>query len=232
MRFDINFFKETFLLVVKAVPITLNMVIVTLLISIPIGFLFALLRKNQVKVAAKLIAVYVSFIRGTPIIVQIFLIYSMVPIILSSLLKSLNIGINVFDLNNIIYAYIVFSLNITAILSEVSRSGLNAVGKGQLEAAYSVGMSGYQGYKRIIMPQAITVILPVLCTTTTSLVKMSSLAFSMSISDIMGVAKVEAGRKMCYIEAYLDVYVMYLILCILIERIFRLLEKRVKVYIT
>ena len=98
--------------------------------------------------------VYVSFVRGTPIIIQIFIVYSSVPLLLSSLFTKFNIGMNVYDVNPIWYAFIVFSFNTTAVLIEVFRSALGTVNKGQLEAAQSVGLTNVQAYRRIIIPQA------------------------------------------------------------------------------
>lgn len=232
MSFDIDFFIDTFFLSLKALPITLQLTIVTLLISIPLGFLLAYIRVNNLPFLAKIGAIYVSFIRGTPIVIQILLVYSMFPSILDSFFHSMNISINIFDINPIIYAYIVFSFNTIAILSEVFRSALFTVNKGQLEAAQSIGLTTFQSYRRIIIPQAMVSAIPNLCTTTMNVVKMTSLAFLMTVKDITAVAKVEAGFGYNYIEAYLDIWIIYLVVCSIIEILFHLLEKTLKTYKT
>lgn len=216
----------------KALPTTLQLTIVTLCISIPLGFILAYVRMNKIPFLARMGAIYVSFIRGTPIVVQILLIYSMVPSILDSIFHSMNISMNVFDINPILYAYIVFSFNTIAILSEVFRSALFTVNKGQLEAAQAIGLTTFQSYRRIVIPQAMVSALPNLCTATMNLIKMTSLAFLMTVKDITAVAKVEAGFGYNYIEAYLDVWIIYLIICSIIEILFKLLERNLKSYKT
>lgn len=232
MSFSFEFFVDTFLLALTALPTTLKLTVVTLLISIPLGFLLAYVRINKIPILARLGAIYVSFIRGTPIVIQILIIYSMFPSLLDSFFHTMNISINVFDINPILYAYIVFSFNTIAILSEVFRSALFTVNKGQLEAAHAIGLTNFQSYRRIIIPQALVSALPNLCTATMNLIKMTSLAFLMTVKDITAVAKVEAGFGYNYIEAYLDVWIIYLVVCSIVEILFRLLENNLKSYKT
>jgi L-cystine transport system permease protein len=228
--FNTEFFIDTFFKALSGVPTTLNMTGVTLLISIPLGFLLAIIRVAKVPVITQIIELYVSFIRGTPTVVQIFLVYSIVPGLLAGLLANLNSTVNVYDINPIVYAYIVFSLNTTAILSEVFRSGLFTVEKGQMEAAQAIGLTTFQSYTRIIIPQALVAAVPNLTTATLNLIKMTSLAFIMTVKDITAIAKVEAGFGYNYIEAYMDVFFIYLLLCSIVEFLFKWLEKRLKVY--
>jgi L-cystine transport system permease protein len=202
----------------------------TLLISLPIGFLFAVIRLREKSASKKLISIYISFIRGTPIVVQVLIIYSMVPSVLAAIFKGLNLPINIFDLNPIIYAYIVFTLNTIATLSEVFRSALSTVDRGQLEAAEAAGLTPIQVYVRIIIPQAMVTAVPNICTTTTNLIKSTSLAFLMTVKDITAVAKVEAAYGYNYIEAYMDIWIIYIILCTIVELFFKILEKRLRAY--
>lgn len=228
--FNTEFFINTFFKALSGIPTTLNITAVTLIISIPLGFLLAIIRVKKIPVLARIGEIYVSFIRGTPIVVQIYIIYSMFPSILASLFKNMNSSINVFDIDPILYAYIVFSLNTTAILSEVFRSGLFTVNKGQMEAAEAIGLTTFQSYYRIIIPQALVAAVPNLTTASLNLIKATSLAFIMTVQDITAIAKVEAGFGYNYIEAYSDVFIIYLVLCSIVELLFKLLEKRLKVY--
>lgn len=230
MDFNGDFFIKTFFLSLRGVLTTLNITGVALLIAIPFGFLLAVIRIYKIPVLNKICAVYVSFIRGTPIVIQILIIYSAVPSILAALLKSMNSSINIFDLNPIVYAYIVFSLNTIAILSEVFRSALFTVNKGQLEAGQAMGLTNFQTYRRIIIPQALVAAVPNLCTTTINLIKATSLVFLMTVKDITAIAKVEAGFGYNYAEAYIDVWIIYLLLCSVIEILFHVFEKRLKVF--
>jgi len=230
--FDGNFFVKTFLSLWKAVPVTLEITVVSLSIGIVFGFLIALARIHKIKVLSQICAFFVSFIRGTPVVLQILVVYSVIPSLLNSIFVKSGSSINVFELNPIIYAFVVFSLNNAAGLSEVFRSALLTVNKGQLEAGYTSGLTYWQTYRRIIIPQALSVAIPNLCTATVNLIKNTSLAFMMTVKDITAVAKIEASYGYNYIEAYLDIFVIYIIICSVVQKLFKVWEKKMTVYKT
>lgn len=225
-----QFLVKTFFTALSGVPTALIITIVALLIALPLGFLLALTRINRIPLLHRFAQVYVSFVRGTPVIVQIFMIYSSVPLVLTSIFNKLQIETNVYDINPIWYAFIVFSLNTTAILIEVFRSAISTVSKGQLEAAYSVGLTNMQAFRRIIIPQTLVVALPNICTATVNLIKATSLGYAMSLQEITLRAKVAANVGYNYVEAYIDIFLVYLILCSLVEYLFKLYEKRLRKY--
>lgn len=225
MNLNLSFMAETFVHALTGIPTTLKITLVTLLISAPLGFFMALGRMKGTKGGGRLVALYVSFIRGTPVVLQILFMYSLLPSLLNYLFKSvLHLNINIFRTDPIIYAYIVFSLNTTAILSEVFRSALMSVGHGQMEAALASGLSSSQAYRRIIIPQGLVVALPNICNTTINLLKSTSLAFMMTVKDIMAIAKMDAAFGYNYIEAYLVVLAIYIILCTLVQILFKVME--------
>ncbi|MEH6942700.1 amino acid ABC transporter permease [Bacillus sp. JJ722] len=227
---DFEFLIDTFFLALTGVPTALIITIVSLLISLPLGFLLALTRLNRIPVVQHLARVYVSFVRGTPVIVQIFIIYSSMPLLLTVILKKFEIGIDVYSINPIWYAFIIFSLNTTAILIEVFRSALSTVDKGQMEAAYSVGLTNVQAFRRIIIPQTLVVALPNICTATVNLIKATSLGYAMSLQEITLKAQMAANVGYNYVEAYIDIFLIYLILCSTVEYLFKLYEKRLSKY--
>lgn len=231
MKLNTKFLVETFFSSLAGVPVTLKLTFITLLISSLLGFFMALGKIENRKVSGKLITGYVSFIRGTPVVLQILFLYSLLPSVLNYLVKEvLGLSFDVFSINTIIYAYLVFILNTTAVLSEVFRSALLTVGLGQMEAALTIGMTKPQAYIRIIIPQAIVSALPNICNATISLLKSTSLAFMMSIQDITAIAKVKAAPGYNYIEAYLDICLVYIILCTVIQLLFKLLERYASSY--
>ena len=225
-----KFLVDTFFIALSGVPITLFITLVALLFALPLGFLLALTRINRIPVLHRFAQVYVSFVRGTPIIIQIFIVYSSVPLLLSSLFTKFNIGMNVYDVNPIWYAFIVFSFNTTAVLIEVFRSALSTVNKGQLEAAQSVGLTDVQAYRRILIPQALVVAMPNICTATVNLIKATSLGYAMSLQEITLKAKVAANVGYNYVEAYIDIFLVYLLLCSAVEYAFKLYERRLSKY--
>lgn len=230
--FNLEFLVDTFFVALSGVPTALIITIVALIVASPFGFLLALTRINRIPILSQFSRIYVSFVRGTPVIVQIFIIYNSVPLVISSLFSKLHIDKNVYEVNPIWYAFIVFSLNTIAILIEIFRSSLITVSKGQLEAAQSVGLTNVQAYRRIIIPQALVVALPNICTATVNLIKATSLGYAMSLPEITLKAKVAANVGYNYVEAYIDIFLVYLIICSLTEYGFKLFERRLSSYKT
>jgi L-cystine transport system permease protein len=225
-----KFLIDTFFVALSGISITLLVTIVSLIIALPLGFLLAMTRINRIPVIQRIAQIYVSFVRGTPIIIQIFIIYSSIPLILKAFFDKYNIQLDIYKINPIWYALIIFSFSTTALLIEVFRSALGTVKKEQLEAAYSVGLTTFQAYRRIILQQVLVVALPNLCTTTVNLIKATSLGYAMSLPEITLNAKVAANMGYNYVEAYLDIFIIYLILCMTVEYIFKVLEKRLSKY--
>lgn len=221
-----EFLIRTFFLAMKGIPVTLKLTFVTLIISSLLGFFIALAKINGRKVSAGIFSVYVSLVRSTPVVLQILFLYSLLPSLLNYVINvKLNLNWNIFGINPIFYAYIIFTLNTTAILSEVFRSAILTVNKGQMEAALTSGLTKTQAYVRIIIPQAFRVALPNIANTTIGLMKSTSLAFMMTVKDITAIAKTEAAFGYNYIEAYLDIAVIYILLCTVLQIAFRFLEK-------
>ena len=176
------------------------------------------------------IKIYISLIRGIPMVIQILVIYGLLPSLLNYLFKELGIKYNIFDLNTIWYAYVIFIISTIAVLAEVFRSALGSVPQGQLEAGWAMGISSFHTYLRIIIPQALTVALPSLCNVTISLIKNTSLAFMMAVKDITAVGKIAASYGYNYVEAYIDVFIVYIIVCTITQLLFRACEKHMGRY--
>lgn len=154
MHLNYEFMVKTFWLAFKAIPVTLEITIVSLLLAIVPAYGIAKSRIKKQKFWSQLGALYVSLIRGTPILLQILIVYSIMPSLLNGLFMKIAPSVNIFKMNPIIYAFVVFTLNTIATLSEVFRSALQTVDRGQYEAALCCGLSHFQAYRRIIIPQA------------------------------------------------------------------------------
>jgi L-cystine transport system permease protein len=224
MELNLPFMARTFVQVLGAIPVTLEIVVVALALALPLAFFMALARIHRVKGISQVVTVYVSFIRGTPIVLQILMLYSLLPSLLNVMAKKSGWQVNVFELNPIIYAFAVFAINSTAGLSEIFRSALITVDRGQREAALAAGLSRFDAYRRIIIPQALVAALPNLCNFTIGLVKSTSLAFIMTVKDVTAVAKIAASYGYNYIEAYLDIFLVYIIICGILQWLFKRAE--------
>ncbi len=227
---DFSYLIQSIPAIAKGIPTSLAIALIAFVIGLLIGLFVALIKIYQVPILSQIAAVYVSFIRGTPLLVQIFLSYYGIPLVIRYLNSRYNLDYDVSFIPAIYFIYVAFSLNSGAYLSETIRAAIQSVNKGQMEACYSVGMSTTQGLRRIILPQAATVALPNIGNHFVALLKDTSLAFAASVPEIIGKAKIIAGRTSMFFEVYIVAAFLYWVICILIERILKLLEHRFRRY--
>ena len=223
---DLNYIVNTFLVTLKGIPVTLIIMVVAILLSFIPALLLALGQIYKVRGVRTFSVVYLAFIRATPPILLILFFYSLFPSLLNQIFKSLGSQVDVFKFNPLYYAFIIYSLMTTGSLSEILRSAILTVDKGQLEAAQAIGLTNFQAYRRIVFPQALRSALPNLANLVINLVKGTSLVFVMTVKDITALAKIEASHSYQYSESYLVIFVIYLIICGLIQWMYRCLEKR------
>lgn len=221
---NFTYIVETFFKALAGVPVTLGIMVVAILLSFLPALFLALGRIHRWLGVSQFSILYLTFIRSTPPILLILFFYSLLPSILNSLLQATSI--NVFDIPPIFYAFIIFSLMATASLSEIIRSAILTVDSGQLEAALAIGLSHFQAYWRIIFPQALKSALPNLCNLVINLVKGTSLVFVMTVKDITAIAKIKAAYGYQYFESYFVIFVIYIIICGMIQLLFSWLENR------
>lgn len=223
---DFQYMIDSLPSILKGVPASLSIALIAFLFGLIIGLFCALIRIYNVPVLRQLVIIFVSFVRGTPLLVQIFLSYYGIPIIIRALNESYNLNWDISFIPAIYFIYVAFSINAGAYLSETIRSAILAVDKGQFEACYSVGMTTSQALRRVILPQSLRVGLPNLCNHFIILLKDTSLAFAASVPEILGEAKMIAGRTSQFFEVYIVAALIYWILCTILEQISNLLERR------
>ena len=223
---DLDYIAKTFLETLKGVPTTLIIMIVAMVLSFLPALFLALGQIYKVKGVRTFSLVYLAFIRATPPILLILFFYSLFPSLLNQFLKSIGSDVDIFKLNPIYYAFIIYSLMTTGSLSEILRSAILTVDKGQLEAAQAIGLTTSQSYVRIVFPQALRSALPNLANLVINIVKGTSLVFVMTIKDITAIARVEASYGYQYFESYFVIFLQYILICGLIQWGFSILEKR------
>ena len=223
---DLDYIAKNFLETLKGVPTTFIIMIVAMVLSFVPALFLALGQIYKVKGVRTFSLVYLAFIRATPPILLILFFYSLFPSLLNQFLKSIGSDVDIFKLNPIYYAFIIYSLMTTGSLSEILRSAILTVDKGQLEAAQAIGLTTSQAYVRIIFPQALRSALPNLANLVINIVKGTSLVFVMTIKDITAIARVEASYGYQYFESYFVIFLQYILICGLIQWGFSILEKR------
>lgn len=226
--FDLPFLISTVPSIAAFLPVTLLLTVVSCFLGLIIAVVVALIRYFKVKVLSSLCKVYISFIRGTPTMVQLVLVYYGLPILLRAI--NAQYGTN-FDVNSwptMLFAVFTFSLNTGAYMSEIIRSSILAVNIGQLEGCYSVNMTTWQALRSVILPQAFTIALPSLGNNFISMLKETSLVFNISVIEIMAEAKIIGSRSFRFFEVYIAVSLIYWVCCIALELLLNLLEKYVR----
>ncbi|MWC29630.1 amino acid ABC transporter permease [Paenibacillus sp. MMS18-CY102] len=230
MKLDLSFIWQALLQLLTAIPVTLAVTVVSVLCGLVIGTAVALIRINKVPVLDTAAAAYVTFIRGTPMLTHLLLVYFGLPFAIDGICENFGWAFRSVSIPMIAFAYIAFSITAGAYLSEVVRSGLLAVDKGQIEAAYAVGMTTSQALRRIVFPQAFAILLPNLSNSTISMLHGSALVFTVSVVDINAKSQIIASSNWKFFESYIAAAVIYWGLTLFIERITAMAERRIQTY--
>lgn len=204
-----SFFK----ILIPGIKITIPLTLLSFALSLAIGLLLALIQVANIKVLRQIARFYIWVFRGTPLIVQLFIIFFGLP----------NVGI---VLDAFPAAVLAFGLNLGAYNAEVFRSAILAIPKGQLEAAYMIGLDYPQAMVRVILPQSFPVAFPNLFNNLISLLKDTALASSITVIDLFTTAQQIAARTYEPFALYLEAAFIYLIFSTLLTWLQRYLEKK------
>lgn len=208
MNYVLNMLPELW----TGAKITLSLFAITLLLSIPLGLVLALLRLSGIRALDYIVNFYIWVMRGTPLMLQIFFIYFALP--------AVNILLPAYTT-----AVVAFMLNYAAYFAEIFRAGIQGVGKGQYEAAKTLGMSYGQTMRRIVLPQMWKKILPPLSNETITLVKDTSLVYVLALQDVMRVTYQLVQREFNLMPFFVAA-AFYLIMTLILTWGFQKMEKR------
>ena len=201
--------------ILKGLKLTLNLTWISLILTYIIGLVTALMRLSNSLLARGIARFYLEITRNTPLLIQIFFMYFVVAPIL--------------DIDRFVAGVLALSLFEGSYASEIYRSGIVAVNKGQWEASYTLGLSTYQNYRYIILPQAIRRILPPLTSQAVSLIKDSSLVSVIAIYEMTMQANEIASETFLVFEIFFTIAAIYLILAITLSQIIAYFERRYRV---
>ncbi|HIT78845.1 MAG TPA: amino acid ABC transporter permease [Candidatus Faecivivens stercorigallinarum] len=218
---NFTFIKEALPQVLTAIPVTLEMALLATLAGWILGILIAVARRNKIPVVSQICAVFVSFIRGVPMVILLYVAYYALPMMIYSAT-----GVDTTSIPAIWYAIVALSLDQAAYSSEVFRAALDSVNRGQLEAAWSVGMTTCQAMRRIVFPQALAVALPNLSGLFVGIIKGTSLAYYVGVYEITATANLLANPGLNFIEAYVITTVIYELISFICNRLFHTAETR------
>lgn len=217
MTFDLRFAIELLPTMAKYMGVTLSLASLSIFFGLILAFCIALIVHAKLPVLNQFFKIYISFFRGTPLVAQLFCLYfGLLP-----MMSALTLKVSSFQA-----ALIVMSLNSAAYMAESLRGAISAIDKGQMEASMAVGMTYFQAMKRIILPQAFRVALPTLCSSFINVLKDTSLTFYIGVKEMMATAQLEATSSYRYMEAFMDVLLMYWLLTSILGYASKKLEGR------
>ena len=200
----------------EGLKITLSVFFITLIISIPLGIVIAFLRLSKNNIISKIASLYILIMRGTPLLLQLVFVFFGLPLV----------GI-VFDRFDAVI--VAFSLNYAAYYAEIFRGGIEAIDKGQYEGAFVLGFSKFEMYRKIIFPQVIKRVLPAMSNEVITLVKDTSLVYSIGLNDILRIAQIAQNQQVS-IMPLAQAGAIYLILIGILTLMFRKIENRYAYY--
>ena len=197
-------------------PLTLQLAGIGMVLALILACLFAVIRVLRIPVLNQLTIVFISFFRGTPLLVQLFLFYYGLPQLVSALTVIDGITATIMGL----------TMHFSAYMAESIRAAIVGVDRSQTEAALSIGMTNGQMMRRIVLPQATRVALPTLMNYFIDMIKATSLAFTLGVTELMGATQKEAAGSFLYFEAFIVAAIMYWIVVELLSKLQHHLEIR------
>jgi len=205
--------REALPQLLKGALLTLELTALSLLIGIPSGLIVALLRISPIRILKWIATFYVEIVRGTPLLMQIYVIYFVLPVV----------GI---ELSSMVSGVLALSLNAAAYIAEIFRAGIESIDSGQMEAARSLGMTYPQSMQNVILPQTLRRVLPPLTNEAVALLKDSSLVSVVALAELMRVGKEIAINGGSPTTVYVTVAVFYLAMTLPLTWLVRRLEEQ------
>lgn len=184
------------------IPLTLFMALVGMICALVLASILAVERVLRVPILDWFVRLFISFFRGTPLLVQLFLFYYGLPQVLSFMT----------NINGVTATIMGLTLHFSAYMAESIRAAIQGVDRSQWEAAQAVGMTQGQMMRQIILPQAARVAAPTLVNYFIDMIKGTSLAFTLGVTELMGASQKEAAGSFLYFEAFLVVAAIYWIM--------------------
>lgn len=200
--------------IIKGITITLEFALVSAILGLILGIVLSLFKISRVKALRWFANAYTSVFRGTPLILQLFIIYFATP------------QLTGYDIPGFLAGVLAFGLNSGAYMSEIIRAGISAVDKGQVEAAEALGIAYSKMMKDIILPQAVKNILPAMMNEFITLTKESAIISTIGALDLMRRADTVAQQYAVFFEPYLIALVLYYIVVMILTLLGRMLERR------
>lgn len=222
LTFNLEYFWTVWPQLLEAVPFTLYFIVMSSLVSLLAGVIVALIRIPRLPVLYQLTEVWMSFVRSMPFVLLLFLSYFLLPLPLQTL------GVDTNAIPKEVYVYVAMIIHYGPIIAEVIRPAYEAVPRGQTEAAIAFGLSAWHRVTRILLPQALPIMLPGMVNQLIEIIKDTSLMYMIGLMDLMGRANLLIHLRMGEgkLECYIAVAIIYWILISALELLAARLDER------
>ena len=222
LTFNLEYFWTVWPQLLEAVPFTLYFIVMSSVVSLLAGILVALIRIPRLPVLYQLTEVWMSFVRSMPFVLLLFLSYFMLPLPLQTL------GVDTNAIPKEVYVYVAMIIHYGPIIAEGIRPAYEAVPRGQTEAAIAFGLSTWHRVTRILLPQALPIMLPGMVNQLIEIIKDTSLMYMIGLMDLMGRANLLIHLRMGEgkLECYIAVAIIYWILISALELLAARLDER------
>jgi polar amino acid transport system permease protein len=223
--FDVILIFERIPPILQYLPITMEIAVVSMVFSIIVAFLVAIIKVKGIPVLKHIVSAYVSFTRGTPILIQLYATLYGIPM----LLKAFNVDTGfINDIPRITFALVALSLNDAAYSSEAIRAAIQAVDKGQIEAAQSIGMTSWQTLRRVTIPESLVIALPSLGNAFIGMIKGTSLVFTVSVVEMTRKGQLLSQMDYRYFEMYVTLAIIYWVITFVVSKLLFAWERYLK----
>lgn len=222
LTFNLEYFWTVWPQLLEAVPFTLYFIVMSSVVSLLAGVIVALIRIPRLPVLYQLTEVWMSFVRSMPFVLLLFLSYFLLPLPLQTL------GVDTNAIPKEVYVYVAMIIHYGPIIAEVIRPAYEAVPRGQTEAAIAFGLSAWHRVTRILLPQALPIMLPGMVNQLIEIIKDTSLMYMIGLMDLMGRANLLIHLRMGEgkLECYIAVAIIYWILISALELLAARLDER------
>lgn len=214
---DLNYFIKLMKILLDGTKVSLKIFAITLIFAIPLGILVSVLSISKNKIISKIIKLYILLMRGTPLLLQIICIY-FAPYYLFK-----------FSYNRFIAVIIAFTLNYAAYFGEIFRGGIESIPRGQWEVAFTLGFTKIKTFFIVVLPQAIKRILPSISNEVITLVRDTSLAQVIGVTELFAFAQKQANYKFSIIPL-LVAGLIYLLISVILTYMFNYTERELEYY--
>ncbi|MBZ9702039.1 MULTISPECIES: amino acid ABC transporter permease [unclassified Mesorhizobium] len=215
--------------ILGAVPVTLAMALTIFVLSTMVGSLFALVEYRRIPALRELVMAYKVVFKGVPMVIVIFLAYFGLPPALQFLFSLVGIDFNAHQTPNWVILVIAVTGCVAAFQAEIIKGALNAFDTGQADAAYSLGYTRGQLFRRVLFPQVALTAIPDLTTSMMVIMKALSLGFAIEVVDIFAQSQLTAALNFYYLEAFVIAVVIYMVIAYIVTQIADRLEQALRV---